>query len=155
MEIQFKIITTTRANILAYVKGLTIEQINFIPNNFNNSIGWQVAHLVVTQQLLHYKLSGNPMLVNDSMVDNFRKGSSGKYLLTEEQWKEITKLLESLALQLIEDYKNDLFKEYNTYETSYNATLTSIEDAISFSNIHDALHFGTIMAMKKCLPHSS
>lgn len=155
MEIQFKIITTTRANILAYVKGLTIEQINFIPNNFNNSIGWQVAHLVVTQQLLHYKLSGNPMLVNDSMVDNFRKGSSGKYLLTEEQWKEITKLLESLPLQLIEDYKNDLFKEYNTYETSYNATLTSIEDAISFSNIHDALHFGTIMAMKKCLPHSS
>ena len=151
MEIQLKIITATRTNILTYIKDLTIEQINFIPNNFNNSIGWQVAHLVVTQQLLHYKLSGNSILVDDYLVENFRKGSSGKYLLTPEQWEDITKLLKSLPLQLIEDYKSGIFKEYNTYETSYNVKLTSIDDAISFSNIHDALHFGTIMAMKKCL----
>ena len=71
MEIQLKIITATRTNILTYIKDLTIEQINFIPNNFNNSIGWQVAHLVVTQQLLHYKLSGNSILVDDYLVDNF------------------------------------------------------------------------------------
>lgn len=154
MELQLRITSITRANILAYIKDLKIEQVNFIPNNFNNSIGWQVAHIVVTQQLLHYKLSGNKILIDGEMVDNFRKGSSGKFLLTKEQWEDVKRLLQDLPAQLIEDYKNKKFQNYTTYETSYNAKLTCIEDAIAFSNIHDALHFGSIMAMKKCLPQS-
>jgi len=154
MELQLDIISITRANILEYIKDLTIEQVNYIPNNFNNSIGWQVAHIVVTQQLLHYKLSGNAMMIDDEMVDGFRKGSSGKYILTASQWENVIQLLESLPTQLVEDLKSGKLNNYSNYETSYNVTLSSIEDAISFSNIHEALHFGIIMAMKKCLPDS-
>lgn len=151
MELQLKITSITRNNILEYIKGLTLEQVNSIPLNFNNSIGWQVAHLVVTQQLLHYKLSGNKLLIEESLVNNYRKGSDGKSKLTEIQWYNIKQLLISLPDQLREDYNNNLFEKYTEYETSYKAKLTSIEEAITFSNIHDALHFGTIMAMKKCI----
>ena len=154
MKLQLEITSITRTNIYNYIKDFSLEQVNYIPNNFNNSIGWQVAHIVVTQQLLHYKLSGNEMLVDELLVDSFRKGSSGKYLFTESQWKEVLDLLLSLPKKLEEDYNNNLFKTYSEYATSYNTKLTSIEDAISFSNIHDTLHFGTIMAMKKCLPSS-
>lgn len=155
MENQFKITTVTRANILACIEDLSLEQINFVPNNFNNTIGWQVAHLVVTQQLLHYKLSGNPMLVDDDLVENFRKGSSGKYLLTYEQWHEVLKLLKSLPIRLKADYNCGKLSNYSSYETSYNLTLETIENAIEFSNIHDSMHYGAIMAMKKCLPQFS
>ena len=152
MEYQLNITTITRANILDSIKDLTLEQINFIPNNFNNSIGWQVAHIMVTQQLLHYKLSGNPMLVDDVFVENFRKDSSGKYLLTQDQWKKVVDLLKVLPSKLTKDYKKGKLNSFTSYETSYGAILTTIEEAIAFSNIHDALHFGTIRAMQKCLP---
>ncbi|MCT4581648.1 MAG: DinB family protein [Flavobacteriales bacterium] len=152
MQYQFRLLNATRTNILSLIKGLTLEQFNFIPNNFNNSIGWQLGHLVVTQQLLNYKLSGLPMNVEDTFIENFRKGSSGKYILTQEQLDSLISLFTILPKQLETDYDADIFTQNFEYQTSYNVTLTTIEDAISFNNIHEAMHLGTIAAMKKCIP---
>ena len=62
MKIQFDILTKTRAIVLHYIDGLTLEQLHVIPEGFNNNIAWNIAHLVVTQQLLHYSLSGKDCL---------------------------------------------------------------------------------------------
>lgn len=155
MNYQFEILNTTRENILAIVKDLTLEQFNFIPNQFNNSIGWQIGHLLVTQQLLHYKLSDLPINIDDDLVDNFRKGSSGKYILEQNQLDKIISLFKLLPQQLESDYNADIFTKYTEYKTSYNVTLKNIEDAISFNNVHEAMHFGTISAMKKHLLQNS
>lgn len=151
MENQFKLMTITRQNILKAIEDLTLEQVNLIPKNFNNSIGWQVVHIIVTQQLLHYKLSGNSMLISDDLIENYRKGSSGKQELNKENWKVIKSLFLSLPQKLFTDYEDEVFEEYTTYATSYNATLNNIEEAIAFNNLHEAMHLGTINAMKKLL----
>lgn len=151
MENQFKLMTITRQNILKAIEDLTLEQVNLIPKNFNNSIGWQVVHIIVTQQLLHYKLSGNSMLMSDDLIENYRKGSSGKQELNKENWKVIKSLFLSLPQKLFTDYEDEVFEEYTTYVTSYNATLNNIEEAIAFNNLHEAMHLGTINAMKKLL----
>ena len=67
MKIQFDILTKTRAIVLHYISGLSLDQIHVIPEGFNNHIAWNIAHLVVTQQLLHYKLSGKDCLVSDDL----------------------------------------------------------------------------------------
>lgn len=151
MENQFKLMTITRQNILKAIEDLNLEQVNLIPQNFNNSIGWQVVHIIVTQQLLHYKLSGNSMLISDDLIENYRKGSSGKQELNKENWKVIKSLFLSLPQKLFTDYEDEVFEEYTTYATSYNATLNNIEEAIAFNNLHEAMHLGTINAMKKLL----
>ena len=151
MKNQFNFLTITRQNILKTVKNLSLEQINTIPNNFNNSVGWQVGHIIVTQQLLHYKLSGNSVLINEELVENYRKGSSGKQQLTLKEWEEDLDQFKALPQKLEKDYSSKVFKEYSTYTTSYNATLNNIEDAIVFNNLHEAMHFGTINAMIKNL----
>ncbi len=151
MELQLDIISITRANILEYIKDLTIEQVNLIPSNFNNSIGWQVSHLLVTQQLLHYKLSGNDFHINKESIEQYGKGSSGKHQLTIEEWKKTLSKFLSFPVQLEKDYKSGLFKTCQTYTTSYNVTLNNIKEAIVFNNIHEAMHFGIIMTMKKCI----
>ena len=151
MERQFNLLIVTRQNILRSIQELSLEQINYISENFNNSIGWQLTHILVTQQLLHYKLSGNSLLITEKLADDYRKGSSGKKQLDKESWDIIKTQFISLPQKLITDYKKELFKEYSTYTTSYNVTLNNIDDAIVFNNIHEAMHLGTINAMIKLL----
>jgi len=45
MKIQFDILTKTRAIVLHYIDGLTLEQLHVIPEGFNNNIAWNIAHL--------------------------------------------------------------------------------------------------------------
>ena len=75
MKIQFDILTKTRAIVLHYISELSLDQMHVIPKGFNNHIAWNIAHLVVTQQLLHYKLSGKDCLVSDELIMTYKKGS--------------------------------------------------------------------------------
>lgn len=148
MQKQFDILNATRNNILNSFKDLTIEQLNVVPAGFKNSIGWNVAHIVVTQQLLCYKLSGLEMSLEISFVDRFKKGSEASNI-TEGELNTIKAQLMDFPVKLEEDYETGLFKSFAEYPTSYNVTLNSIEDAIQFNNVHEGLHLGYIMAMKK------
>ena len=75
MNEQFDILKKSRELVLKELEGLTLEQIHKIPEGFKNNIAWNVAHLVVTQQLLHYKLSGLNPLCPDDLIDGYRKGT--------------------------------------------------------------------------------
>ena len=149
MDKQFEILVATRNNILKTIDGLTIEELNKIPTGFKNSIIWNVAHILVTQQLLCYKLSGLEMEVDESFIDLFKKGSEANYEVDQEETVLIKEQLMVLASKLKDDYQAGIFKNYTTYPTSYNVILNSIDDAIAFNNIHEGLHLGYIMAMKK------
>ena len=75
MQKQFEILNATRNNVLKAIEGLTLNQLNTIPKGFKNNIIWNVAHIVVTQQLLCYKLSGLEMVLDSGFVDLFKKNS--------------------------------------------------------------------------------
>ena len=65
----------TRQNILARMADLTLAQLNIIPVGFSNNLIWNFGHVLVTQQLLCYKRSGQEMLVEEEIVNKYRKGS--------------------------------------------------------------------------------
>jgi|TARA_B110000483_G_scaffold25943_2_gene30919 hypothetical protein len=148
----FDLLHATRKLLVKSVATLNITQLNIIPDGFNNSIAWNIAHILVTQQLLHYKLSGKDLLLDDVFVDRFRKGTkASSNSLSKEEWETCLKLLPSLAEELERDYFGNKFSTYTTYPTSYGYEINSIEDAIQFNNLHEALHLGYIMSMKRSL----
>ncbi len=151
MDYQFQLLKTTRENIITEVKGLSLVDVNHIPKSFNNSIGWQVVHILVTQQVLLYKLSGQTPLISSDIIEQFKKGSNGKQAISKELWNEILALLKTTPNNLVSDYKRGLFNNYPAYPTSYGITLNTIEEAIAFNNVHEALHYGTIRAMKRII----
>ena len=51
------LLKATRSNIAKLVEGLSIEQLNHIPEGFNNNLAWNIGHILVTQELLIYRLS--------------------------------------------------------------------------------------------------
>jgi hypothetical protein len=150
MQKQFDILNATRNNVLNSINDLSIEQLNTVPNGFSNSIGWNVAHIVVTQQLLCYKLSGLEMSLPVNCIDRFKKGSVASEI-SEKEMNNLKAQLMDFPVKLEEDYGTGIFKSFDEYPTSYNVTLNSIEDAIQFNNVHEGLHLGYIMAMKKAV----
>jgi hypothetical protein len=149
MQKRFDALLKTRQTLLKVIAPLSIEQLNKIPKGFNNNIVWNVAHLVVTQQLLCYKLSGLDCLVSNDFIENFQKGSVPNYTVSKEEFEIIKKQFLQLPLKLDEDYSNGIFNDYIPYTTSAAVTLTSIEDAIDFNLYHEGIHLGVILQLLK------
>jgi hypothetical protein len=147
-------ITITRVNRKTLEKLLdnySLDELNKVPEGFKNNLIWNIAHVVVTQQLLVYKLSGLPMMISDEMVDLYRKGTKTERPVTAEEVSEIKKLLFTTLDQTEKDVSDDIFTTYNHYETSTGFVLKSVEDAMNFNNYHEGTHLGYILALRKAL----
>jgi len=149
MQQHFDFLKVSRNNVLRFLSQFDEEQMNTIPEGFNNNLAWNLGHLVATQQLLNYKLSGLPFHVNDELIDKYRKGTKPTAPIKASEIGLLNELMTDCVDKLVVDYNEGVFKEFKTYTTSFNATLTSIENAIAFNNIHEGLHLGYIMAMGK------
>ena len=148
MEWSFDITKKNRAIFSNFLSVFSLEQLNTVPKGFKNSIYWNIAHVVVTQQLLVYHLSQLPMLVSDQFVEKFRKGTQTEFDATKENVDQLKKLLFSTLEQTKLDFENGLFKSYQPYTVSTKSTLKTVEEAIEFNNFHEGIHLGYILAMK-------
>ncbi|HAO14170.1 MAG TPA: damage-inducible protein DinB [Tenacibaculum sp.] len=149
MNVQFDVLKKSREIVVNMIDGLTIDQLHLVPEGFNNNIAWNVAHLVVTQQLLHYELSGLPCLIPDELIDSHRKGTRPSECFSQKEFQEVKELLIGLPDTLREDYRAGIFNSYEEYETSTGYVLRSLDHAIAFNNLHEGIHLGIVMAMKK------
>ncbi len=145
----FDIARTTRLNILKLINGLTTEQLNTVPDGFNNNIIWHVGHLLATQQLLTYGLSDNEVILSDNIIEEFRKGTKPENDYSEDDIEELKTVFIDVINETEADFKDGLFTAFKSYPTSFGITLESIEDALTFNNVHEGLHMGLIMGMRK------
>jgi len=151
MDYAFDITLKNRKLFESFIENHSLAELNKVPAGFNNNIIWNIAHTIVTQQLLIYKLSGLPMLLSDEMVEAYRKGTKTERDLTQVEVDEIKGLLFSPINKTKEDYDNKVFKTYNQYTVSTKSILNSVENAIEFNNFHEGIHLGYILALRKSL----
>ena len=78
----FALHVATRNNLLTYLENVTPEKLAQIPAGFHNSIWWNIAHCVATQQILCYKLSGVKPVVSEALIETYKK-SSYKPIMSE------------------------------------------------------------------------
>jgi len=149
MKTQFEITLFNRKCILEIANSLSQEQLNTIPENYNNNIAWNIGHTLVTQQLLVYKLSGLPCLISDDTIAKYAKGSNPVTTMTSNEMQLLLDELIPIADKMEADYKAGIFNTYNKYTTSLGFELTDVDKAIQFSNYHEGMHLGIMMAIKK------
>ena len=147
----FDITLKNRKILKSILENFTLNQLNKIPKGFGNNIIWNIAHTIVTQQLLVYNLSGLPSIIPEEMIESYRKGTKPERDLTQAEVDEIKGLLFSTIEKTKEDYNKGVFKTYNEYTVSTKSTLTNVEEAIAFNNFHEGIHLGYILALKKSL----
>lgn len=151
MQHPLEIARVNRAALSKIIENYSLEQLNTVPEGFNNNLIWNIAHVIVTQQLLMYKLSGLPMQVSDEMVEKYKKGTKTEGDVSQEEVDIIKKLLLTTLNQTEKDLKDQIFKNFNEYPTSTGFVLRSIEDALHFNNFHEGIHLGYILALRKSL----
>lgn len=147
-----KIIDTLRNPrklILETLKDYTIEQLNKVPEGFNNNIIWNLGHIVASQQGICYKRSGLEIVVPEDFFDTYKSGSKPERFINQEEYEELKTLFISTLDKLEEDLDAGIFVNYTSVMTRYNVELNSIEDGVSFLPFHDGLHIGYIMSLRK------
>jgi hypothetical protein len=151
MDWNHNVTLKNRTLLLKLIEKFSLDQLNTVPKGYRNSIFWNVAHTIVTQQLLVYGLSNTPLLVDSELVKSYKKDSKTVHEATEEELALIKTLLFSTIEQTKIDYDNGVFKNYTPYMTSLNVTLSTVDEAISFNAFHEGIHLGYILAMKNSL----
>ena len=151
MDWAFDIAIKNRKLLEIFIEKQTLEELNKVPEGFNNNIIWNIAHTIVTQQLLVYKLSGLPMLLSEDMVAAYRKGTKTERDLSQGEVNHVKGLLLSTIEKTKNDYNNKFFQSYTEYTVSTKSTLSNVEEAIDFNNFHEGIHLGYILALRKSL----
>lgn len=149
MEQAFELNRIIRKLIAPFLEDFTLDQLNVIPEGFSNNLFWNIAHVVVTQQILVYKLSGLPMLISEELVDQYKKGTKPEQVATQEDVDQIKSLLFDTIDQTQSDYTTGVFKNFTEYPTSSGFVLKNTTDAIAYNNYHEGLHFGIMMSLAK------
>ena len=149
MHQTFTITKTSRKALSHFLNTIPIAQLNKIPEGFNNNIIWNIAHIVVVQQMLAYKLSGLPMLISDEMVAKYKRGTKPETEASQSEIVEIQSLLFETINKTEVDYKAELFQNFQEFTSLSGFTMRNIEDALSFNYYHEAVHTGMIMSILK------
>lgn len=151
MDWAFDITIKTRKFLNSFIENLSLSELNKVPDGFNNNIIWNIAHVIVTQQLLVYNLSGLPTIVSKEMIDSFRKGTRPLRDLNQAEVDAISNLLFSTIEKTKDDYDSKLFQTYNQYTVTTKNTISNVEEAIEFNNFHEGIHLGYILALRKSI----
>ena len=149
MEKIFETAIFTRKTLLKIMESRNFENLIRIPAGFNNSIFWNIAHLLVTQQLLCYKLSGLDLMIDEGMVSRYGKGAVATAEVSIEDIEYVKNNLLKMAINLKEDYTKESFKQFKPYMTSTGIELLDIDDALKFSGFHDGIHLGIVLSLMK------
>lgn len=138
-----------RQNTLAIYNNYNFDQLNAIPAGFNNNLLWNAGHVIATMELLTYGLAGLQLPSSQDFINAYRKGSKPEPPCPAEHYELIGEGLSKSIDRLETDLGTLDFSNYKPYTTSFGVTLGNIDEALAFNNLHEAMHLGTMMALRK------
>ena len=151
MEKQFEIIRKTRRYLLSIIEELSIDQLNTIPEGFNNNIVWNFGHVIAAQQGVCYLRGGVPVVIDEELFKKYKPESKPVNRTEDAELHTLKTLLFSTIDQLEEDYKAGKFANYIPWKSRYGIEVNTIDDAITFLSFHDGLHVGYTMALRRAI----
>lgn len=147
----FQVSNFNRKTFLYYLENLSPEQLYFIPKGFKNNIIWNIAHVLITEQMLSYGLSGLELPVDNKFVKMYAKGTFPSTTISTEEIEEVKTQLIPATKQIQKDFQKGVFKTFKEYPTSVGIVLKNIDGALQFNAFHEGIHLGIILSIKKLL----
>lgn len=153
MENIFKFIIESRQAFIRLVDSLSEEELNQIPEGFNNNIIWNFGHIVVSTQILCYVRTG---VWEDASrikyLDAYKKDSKPSYPVGKAEIED----LKALAITSIEEikalYDKGGFDNMQAYSTAtFGSTMDNFAHVLVTTSGHDNLHYGYAIAQKRAI----
>ncbi|SMO74307.1 DinB family protein [Gracilimonas mengyeensis] len=140
---------TGRKLFLEFFDNYSLDQLNKVPDGFNNNLIWNIGHVIVAQQALIYLQSGLDGYLPSQLYKLYKPGTKPAKPVTQEEANELKKLLIDLVNKTTDDLDQGLFKTYKERMTGTGFYLSSLEDAFEFNNYHEGLHLGYMKSIEK------
>src|SRR4051812_15438970 len=109
MNKSIEIILNFRRLLLTKIEILTVEELNFIPENYSNNIAWNLGHLNAVMQALCYKSSQLPVTINNDFFSPFLPGTRPSHFMDRSTIEIIKQQLFTAVNQLNTDLESGLF----------------------------------------------
>ena len=153
MDEVFEFIINSRKAFIQLIDGLSIGQLNKVPDGFNNNIIWNFGHIVVSTQTLCYVRTG--LLPDASTVkfnEFYRKDTRPTYTVSETEVAELKEIALQSIGQIKKDYASGVFNNITPFSTStYGVEMKRIEEVLITTVGHDNVHYGYAWALKKVI----
>jgi hypothetical protein len=151
MKVQFEILRKTRERFLQVLQDQSLAQLNEIPEGFNNNLLWNFAHVMVTQQHLTYGLAGLPFAMDAALVEKYSRGTKPDGQATQAEVDALKAIAFTTLEHLEATVASGEFSEFKPFLTGFGLHLETIDDALAFLPIHEGMHIGYAMALKRRL----
>ena len=151
MQFLLEIAKHTRLNFIKLMDGLTIEQLNVIPQGYNNNIAWNFAHIVAAQQTLCYVRGHVDTRIPLDRISKYQRGTSPQGFISEEELGFYKEHAFTLLDEVKADVDAELFGNYEEITTMFGVTLSNVNDAITYFVTHDNLHYGYALALRRAV----
>jgi len=138
-----------RNNIAGLIKAYRLEQLNRVPDGFNNNLIWNAGHVIATAELLTFGLAGQRTPSGKDFINRYRKGTRPEKDADQAELDYILTELVRGHERLVEAISSADWSNFQPYQTSFGINVASVEEAVSFNNLHEALHVGTMLALRK------
>ena len=151
MQKLIEVINTTRKGLIALLDGMSIEQLNDIPNGFNNNLIWHFGHVIASQQGLCYGRAGAKPLIDEAITDKYKGGTKPEGFIDHEEYLFLKNISEETLEQLDRDLASGVFDNYQALTLSNGLEITSIKDALAMLGMHEGIHLGYCQALKRAV----
>lgn len=139
-----------RKKIVLLLSTLTEEQLNKIPEGFNNNLVWHLGHLVVSTPLLCYVRTGVDPEKLVPFADLYRNGTKPTKAVLQDDIYQLLSLLISTITDIQKDYAKGVFSQTQEYSThTFGINLKNFEEVLACCAMHDSVHWGNILAIVK------
>ncbi|RZJ23647.1 MAG: DinB family protein [Acinetobacter sp.] len=151
MEEIFKFILDSRNAFVKLLDGVSIEELNHIPEGYNNNMIWNFGHIVVSTQALCYlrtRLSQNPQSIK--YYQQYKSGTYPESKVLENEFSELKEIALQSIIDIKRDYDAGIFGSMPPFTTeTYSSEIQNINELLITTAGHDNLHFGYAWAIKK------
>lgn len=140
--------------LLKQIASLTTQQLNEIPNKYNNNIIWNLAHLICAEQSMCYVRAGLPIVVDEKYFAPYMPTTKPEAFINEREIETIKELFISSIERLSSDFDKNIFDTYSPSAMTpkvYGVEVATIDDALDFLLYHEGLHGGYIISLKHLL----
>lgn len=153
MKETFKFIIDSRKSFIRLIDQLSEEELNKIPEGFNNNIIWNFGHIVVSTQILCYIRTG---IWEDTSrikyINAYKKDTKPTYKVSKDEIEELKTLAISTIKEMEEHYEKGVFKDITPYSTAtFGEQLNNFKDVLVTTVGHDNLHYGYALAQKRTI----
>ncbi|MEC0372411.1 DinB family protein [Paenibacillus chibensis] len=146
----FWLMLRTRNNIIQKVSQLPAEKRNLIPEGFNNSLHWQLGHLLTVTNMIAFQFAGKESVIPESYKAFFGSGTKPSDWTQEPPaWDALIEELTSQC-KVIEDTFAGKLEEPLAVKENF-AKAETVGEALLINISHESSHAGMINAMLKVL----